>query len=204
MVTAEVRWPGENSTQRAGVHGHVKICQKDAQSLTKFSVCMSGLKPRHLHGFHIHTNPVTSWADLNTSCASCGGHFNPTNQEHGSVFNHYPRLRHVGDLINNIRSDGFGRARVDFWDDMACLIPTRDKPYTIIGKSLVIHQGTDDLGRQGRSPNLPYVDSKNIIYHGTDESEVEAYSDEETRELSLQTGNAGARLACGNILPLEC
>ena len=47
-----------------------------------------------------------------------------------------------------------------------------DSPTTVIGKSIVLHEGTDDLGQGGHSD-------------------------------SLTTGNAGGRLACGNIAKVE-
>lgn len=203
-VEAEVRWPSPDSAQKGDFRGHVRIRQTSSRDPAYYCVSLEGLRPNTLHGFHIHTNPVTSWDDLHTSCASCGGHFNPTDQEHGSVLNQLPHMRHAGDLINNVKADGFGRVCVNFWDDMAVLIPSRERPYTIIGKSLVVHEGIDDLGRQGMSPNMPYVYSKNIVMHGSDESEVVAYEDVERREGSLETGNAGSRLACGNIVPVAC
>jgi len=196
---ASVRWPSEDSIERNGIRGTVEIRQHDENSMAYYKVRLEGLRPKTLHGFHVHANPITSWKDLEKSCASCGGHFNPEGKEHGSVLNELPGERHAGDLINNIRADGHGRVRVEFWDDKATLIPSDDRPYTVIGKSLVIHEGTDDLGRQGDSSCLPYIDSQNIINYGSREDEVAFYLDPKKRAESLRTGNAGARLACGNI-----
>lgn len=200
-VSAEVKWPSRDSAARAGIRGSVTIVQDKPENPAFYRVKITGLKPNSFHGFHIHANAITSYEDLNKSCQSCGGHFNPTNKQHGSVLNELPNERHVGDLINNIRADSTGTASVTFYDDLATLIPTRERPYTVIGKSIVVHESSDDLGRQGVSKNLPYIDSKGIIYPGTSEDSVNFYKDAKRREESLVTGNAGARLACGNLIP---
>ena len=200
-LTAEVKWPSENSIERTGFRGCVKISQDHPNANIKFKVKMEGLKPNKLFGFHIHEKAVTSWEDLNKSCESCGGHFNPLNQDHGSVLNEFPDMRHAGDLINNVRSNGVGRVNVEFEDNLAALIPSKDRPYTIIGKSLVVHAGTDDLGRQGISKAMPYIDAQSIVHRGTTEENVVFYDCPKKRKSSLTNGNAGARIACGNIIP---
>ena len=200
-ISAEVRWPSQDSAARPGIRGTVTIVQNSPDTPALYRVRLSGLKPNSYHGFHIHESPVTSFNDLNKSCKDCGGHFNPTDKQHGSVLNEFPDERHVGDLINNLRADSTGLVNVDFYDDMAILIPTRKTPYTVIGKSIVVHDLPDDLGRQGISKVLPYVDSKHIRYPGTSEDMVAFYPDPKKRDESKVTGNAGARLACGNIIP---
>jgi len=200
-ISAEVRWPSKNSACRVGITGRVIITQEKPESPALYKVKLTGFKPNSYHGFHIHTNPITSWSDLDKSCQSCGGHFNPTNKRHGSVFNELPGERHVGDLINNLRADSTGAVNVEFYDNLATLIPTRNRPYTVIGKSIVVHDLPDDLGRQGISKKLPYIDGKHIYYPGTSEDNVNFYRYPTKREESLKTGNAGARLACGNIIP---
>ena len=201
IISAEVRWPGPDSAQRVGIRGSVVISQEKPDCPAYYQVNLKGLKPNSYHGFHIHDKPITSAKDLNKTCQSCGGHFNPTGKQHGSVLNDLPQERHAGDLINNLRADSTGTVKVSFYDDMAILIPTNKTPYTVMGKSIVIHEDRDDLGRQGVSPVLPYVDSKNIRYDGSPEDDVHFYQDEKKRDESLVTGNAGARLACGNIVP---
>ena len=88
---------------------------------------------------------------------------------------------------------------VDFYDDLATLIPTEEKDYTILGKSLVVHEGTDDLGREGKTHNMPYVHRNGLVKEGDSEEQVEVYSSATLRKGSKTTGNAGGRLACGNI-----
>jgi Cu-Zn family superoxide dismutase len=52
--------------------------------------------------------------------------------------------RHVGDL-GNIEADATGVANIDFTDSIISL----RGPHNIIGRALVVHNGTDDLGRGG-------------------------------------------------------
>lgn len=85
-----------------------------------------------LHGFHIH-----EWGDLTNGCTSAGAHYNPFSKDHGGLDS---KIRHVGDLgnINSIN----GEAKFDF------IVPDLDVvgQYSIIGRSLIIHQDQDDLG----------------------------------------------------------
>ena len=86
---------------------------------------------------------------------------NPHNKKHGGPSS---KERHIGDL-GNIIADASGLA-VGFLDDV--LVKLRG-PFSCIGRSIIIHQGEDDLGEGGH-------------------------------ELSMTTGNAGARAACGIIV----
>jgi Cu/Zn superoxide dismutase len=199
-MQAQVVWPSPDSAQRPGFRGTVTITQEGPEHPAHFKVRLEGLDPYGLHGFHIHTNPITDLKDLEKTCKTCGGHFNPTGQKHGSILNKNPYERHVGDLINNVKADQNGRVCVDFYDDMATLIPTEAKDYTILGKSLVVHEGTDDLGRRGRSSEMPYVYSTGKVKKGSKERDVVPYDQASLRKESKVTGNAGGRLACGNIL----
>ena len=203
LMQAEVQWPSPDSAARSRFRGKVTITQRDPDHPAHFKVRLKGLVPRTLHGFHIHAKPMTSLADLEKTCKTCGGHFNPTEQDHGSVLNKNPYSRHVGDLINNLKADRNGEVCLEFYDDLATLIPTETRPYTIIGKSLVVHEGTDDLGRQGVTRDLPYIHSNSRTHLGDSQEQVELYKSASKRKESLKTGNAGARLACGNIAEIK-
>ena len=54
------------------------------------------------------------------------------------------RPRHSGDLINNIHTDRDGNFNYEYNDSRLQLFGDVDS--TIIGRSVVIHQGIDDLG----------------------------------------------------------
>lgn len=85
------------------------------------------------HAIHIH-----EYGDTRRGCESLGGHWNPQRTTHGSfVYPEFPR--HAGDLINNLEFDSRGYFRFSYIDP---LIRIAD----IYGRSVVIHDGIDDLG----------------------------------------------------------
>ncbi|KAE8158369.1 superoxide dismutase [Aspergillus tamarii] len=87
------------------------------------------------HGIHIHEFGKTS-----NKCLDAGGHYNPTNQDHGAP---YDEVRHVGDFGNiDVTSDPYF---LRFTDHVAKL----DGPYSVLDRSIVIHADADDLGRGG-------------------------------------------------------
>ncbi|KAL8617890.1 hypothetical protein ACOMHN_016546 [Nucella lapillus] len=98
---------------------------------------ITGLTPGK-HGFHIH-----QFGDIRNNCKAGGGHFNPFRRNHGG-----PGIkdRHVGDL-GNIEADVNGVAVVDIVDDVIGL----SRRNNIIGRSVIVHAGEDDLGVGGTS-----------------------------------------------------
>ena len=86
------------------------------------------------HGIHIH-----EFGDISVGCITTGDHYNPHNLDHGGP---YDMIRHVGDL-GNITADKMGHAHIDFYDAVILL----EGCYSIIGRSIVVHQKQDDLGR---------------------------------------------------------
>ena len=76
--------------------------------------------------------------------------------------------RHAGDLINNLKFDQGGNFKYEYEDSSISLY---NYSKCILGRSIVIHDGIDDLGL-GQGKN---------------------------REESLKTGNAGKRIACAVI-----
>ena len=135
----------------------------DAQTCT-IEYKVTGLTPGE-HGFHIHEK-----ADFSNGCASAGGHYNPFGKNHGAPSDDE---RHVGDL-GNIFANADGVAEGSITDHLVKL----DGPYSVIGRSMMVHADRDDLGKGDNSSPTPPVNGK----------------------ASLVTGNAGARIACGEIL----
>tara|TARA_B110000858_G_C17756017_1_gene452161 strand:+ start:343 stop:822 length:480 start_codon:yes stop_codon:yes gene_type:complete len=101
---------------------------------------IKGLK-EGFHGFHIHKT-----GDLSKGCDSLCEHYNPFNCEHGGPKD---KNRHVGDL-GNIYSNNNKIAKVNITDDIIKL----SGKYSVIGRSLVIHEDIDDLGKGGHNDSL--------------------------------------------------
>ncbi|XP_063001945.1 copper chaperone for superoxide dismutase isoform X2 [Elgaria multicarinata webbii] len=91
---------------------------------------VDGLEPGP-HGLHVH-----EFGDVTSACDSCGDHFNPDREHHGGPQDEH---RHAGDLGNILAADD-GRAAFRMEDNKL-------KVHDIIGRSLVIDEGEDDLGR---------------------------------------------------------
>ena len=100
--------------------------------------------------------------NLSDGCATAGPHYNPAGLTHGGP---QDEIRHVGDL-GNVYAKEDGTVVAVYEDHLIKIYGNPDA--TVIGRSCVVHDKQDDLGRGG---------------------------DEESKK----TGNAGARLACGEI-----
>jgi Cu-Zn family superoxide dismutase len=88
------------------------------------------------HGFHIH-----EFGDCNSADAmSAGGHYNPEGKSHGAPMD---MSRHMGDM-GNIEADESGKAHLEYTDAVIKL----NGPNSIVGKSVIVHKGADDLKSQ--------------------------------------------------------
>ncbi|NIK92830.1 superoxide dismutase family protein [Mangrovimonas sp. CR14] len=120
------------------VSGNAVFTDKDGQ-VTVVAV-FEGLQPGS-HAIHIHEKADCSAPDG----TSTGGHWNPTNQPHGKWG--AAEGFHKGD-IGNFTADENGNGTITFnaggeWC-IGCGDPNRD----IVGKAVIVHQGTDDFTTQ--------------------------------------------------------
>lgn len=125
-----ILYPDNNS----GVHGVVSFQQQNLTSATKIIAHVKGLKANGLHGFHIH-----EYGDLTEGCKTAGAHYNPFNKTHGGP---QDKERHIGDL-GNLKADDKGNAYLTVTDPLIKLFGDT----SVIGRSCVVHEGEDDLGR---------------------------------------------------------
>ena len=119
------------------VEGTVKFKENDG--VVTMTAKMTGLSEGE-HAIHIHQTADCSSADGK----SAGGHWNPTAQPHGKwgADTGY----HKGDIGNfKVAADGEGIVTLatDLWC-IGCGDDTKD----ILGKAIIVHQGTDDFTSQ--------------------------------------------------------
>jgi len=157
-----------SSFNRYGISGFILFEDSPDGSTTRVTFNLEDLPPRDgALAVHIHES-----GDLRYGCEGACAHFNPDGKLHGS-YDLHGLDHHAGDLINNIAVQPDGTCFY-YYDDP--LITVKPGPYSIVGRSVVIHGGVDDGG---------------------------AFRDRD-RE-SATTGNAGERIACAVIgLAREC
>ena len=88
------------------------------------------------HGFHVHEKGDLSAPDF----TSAGPHFNPTGDPHAGP---HDERRHMGDL-GNLEANSDGVAKLDYVDHHLKL----EGEHSIMGRSVIVHAGKDDLKSQ--------------------------------------------------------
>lgn len=123
-------------TQGNTVTGSLALAQS-AEGV-HISGAVQGLKPDAEFGFHVHEKGDCSAPDG----SSAGGHFNPTQAQHG---NPTSTAHHAGDMVN-IRSNVEGAAQVD--TTVAGTTLHGDPTTDLMGKAIVVHESPDDYATQ--------------------------------------------------------
>lgn len=136
----------------SGISGSVNFSEKNG--MVTMTANISGLSAGN-HAIHIHAIGDCSAADG----TSAGGHWNPTNVNHGrwgqSPF-------HIGD-IGNIVADSEGNGTITRDTDLWC-IGCDDETKNIVGKAIIIHAGPDDFTSQPAGAAGPRIGCGEIIY----------------------------------------
>ncbi|KAF2721154.1 copper/zinc binding superoxide dismutase [Polychaeton citri CBS 116435] len=120
----------------SNIKGTVQFEQGSESDATTVTWNISGNDADAQRGMHVH-----AYGDNTNGCTSAGPHFNPHNKTHGAPSD---SERHVGDL-GNFKTDGQGNAQGSVSDKLIKLIG----PESILGRTVVVHAGTDDLGKGG-------------------------------------------------------
>lgn len=120
-----------------GGEPHCTVVMTSVDGGVRFSVVGTGILTGY-HAFHVHQG-----GDLSEGCKSLGAHYNPTGVNHGAL---NELTSHSGDL-GNLYFDESGKCSTEF-------ISLRLSLYELVGRSLVIHSGIDDLGRGGNPESL--------------------------------------------------
>jgi Cu-Zn family superoxide dismutase len=186
MKQAIITFPSEFSYSENNIKGYILFTQQNMNECVMINVYLENL-PNGIHGFHIHEYALSDkilkqlkkGIVMKDLCKTLGGHFNPYKTNHGSY--KCNTERHAGDLINNLEVIN-EKVNIVFYDPLISLY--LNKKNCIIGKSIVIHEEKDDEGLPGL----------NALIENRELNKVE--------KESLITGNAGKRIACGNITEL--
>ncbi|KAF9976207.1 hypothetical protein BGZ73_008989 [Actinomortierella ambigua] len=123
-------------TNDNNVTGTITFSQESENAPTHIKAEITGLKAGK-HGFHIH-----EFGDNTNGCMSAGAHYNPFGKTHGAPT---AQTRHAGDLGNIESSGEKDKAVLVLEDSQVKLIG----PHSVIGRTVVVHEGEDDLGLGG-------------------------------------------------------
>ncbi|KAF2492959.1 superoxide dismutase [Lophium mytilinum] len=118
----------------SNVKGSVTFEQASESEPTTITFNITGNDANAERGIHVHT-----FGDNTNGCTSAGPHFNPHGKTHGAPDD---EERHVGDL-GNFKTDGQGNGTGTVTDKLVKLIG----PDSVVGRTVVVHSGTDDLGK---------------------------------------------------------
>ncbi len=124
------------SKNNSDISGTVSFTEKNG--IVSMTASISGLTPGN-HAIHIHAIGDCSADDG----ASAGGHWNPTNVDHGAWDS---ASFHRGD-IGNIEAGSDGTGTISRETDLWC-INCSDSTKNIVGKAIIIHAGSDDFSTQ--------------------------------------------------------
>lgn len=112
---------------------------KEQNGMVTMTAVINGLK-EGIHAIHIHEKADCSAADGTSS----GGHWNPTAQPHGKWKS--PEGYHKGD-IGNFEASAEGKGSMTMSTNEWC-IGCGDANKDILGKAIIVHEGTDDFVTQ--------------------------------------------------------
>jgi Cu-Zn family superoxide dismutase len=99
---------------------------------------LMGIEPGE-HGFHVHE---TGDCDASTAFESAGGHFNPTDAQHGLA---NPEGAHAGDVVSNVTAAEDGKVTLEVTSEMISLDESAEGYlFDDDGSAMVLHADPDD------------------------------------------------------------
>ncbi len=139
VEAAKIKQVAFNLESKSGSTAVGKVVFIEDGGVVKITATLSGLSPG-THAIHIHEKADCTSADGKSS----GGHWNPTFAPHGKWGDEGGY--HSGD-IGNFEADDSGNGSISLKTDKWC-IGCDDETKNILGKAIVVHQGTDDYTSQ--------------------------------------------------------
>ena len=128
-------FPVNNSKVTGWIHFQ---STEDKKVIVKAEV--SGLNPNQKHGFHIH-----QYGDCRENGKNVGDHFNPYKAKHGAPHNKEKHLGDLGNLKSNKDGLAFYQKTMKIWVKK------------LLGRSVIVHSGTDDLKSQPSGNSGTYI-----------------------------------------------
>ncbi|MFY9242854.1 MAG: superoxide dismutase family protein [Polaribacter sp.] len=120
----------------SNVSGKVTFTEKDGKVMMIAE--LQGLTEGE-HAMHIHAVGDCSADDG----SSAGGHWNPTEEDHGKWMANPFHIGDIGNLVANAEGKGTIEKETDLW-----CINCEDETKNIIGKAIIVHSGIDDFMSQ--------------------------------------------------------
>ena len=138
-VSVEVKKIKLNLEPKSNSNVSGNVVFTDENGTVTMTAIIGGLTPGS-HAIHLHEKADCSADDA----TSTGGHWNPTSEPHGKWGS--PEGYHKGD-IGNFEADENGNGTITFSTDQWC-IGCGDPNKDIVGKAVIVHEGTDDFVTQ--------------------------------------------------------
>ena len=138
-VSVEVKKIKLNLEPKSNSNVSGNVVFTDENGSVTMTAIISGLTPGS-HAIHLHEKADCSADDA----TSTGGHWNPTSEPHGKWGS--SEGYHKGD-IGNFEADENGNGTITFSTDQWC-IGCGDPNKDIVGKAVIVHEGTDDFVTQ--------------------------------------------------------
>jgi Cu-Zn family superoxide dismutase len=133
------------------VSGTVTFTEKDG--IVTMKAALAGLSEGN-HAIHIHAIGDCSAPDGK----SAGGHWNPTNENHGKWMEAPFHIGDIGNLV--VGADGTGTIdrTTKLWT-----IGGKDATKNVVGHAIIIHEGPDDFSSQPSGAAGPRVGCGEIV-----------------------------------------
>ena len=136
---AFVRLEAAKASRSGKTYGTLTFEQLDERRV-RIVGAIRGLTPNAQHAMHIHEYGV-----LGNECRETGPHFNPLMRLHGAREDHLAD-KHSGDL-GNLVTNKRGHTLVNLTITNGEFNIQGGNFFSVLGRSLVVHQNRDDLGR---------------------------------------------------------
>jgi Cu-Zn family superoxide dismutase len=133
------------------VSGTVTFTEKDG--IVTMKAALAGLSEGN-HAIHIHAIGDCSAPDGK----SAGGHWNPTNENHGKWMEAPFHIGDIGNLVVSADGTGTIERETNLWS-----IGGKEANKNVVGHAIIIHEGPDDFSSQPSGAAGPRVGCGEIV-----------------------------------------